>query len=183
MIKTIGHSSHSIERFIELLRRGGVQLLVDVRSKPYSRRFPQFGRERLAHSLSEAGISYLWEGDALGGLTDGGTARSYNDIAARPAFKTALDSVVEKSRTLTLCLMCAEKEPLDCHRTVLVARRLAERGLAIEHLLADGAVSPHAGIEDALLAKAAGSDLFEDRTQLLARAYDARERARKGKRV
>ncbi len=75
--------------------------------------------------------------------------------------------------------MCAEKEPLDCHRTVLVSRRLAERGMAIEHLLADGTVRAHAEIEGALLKKNAGSDLFEDRTELLARAYDARERAMK----
>jgi hypothetical protein len=78
--------------------------------------------------------------------------------------------------------MCAEKEPLDCHRTVLVSRRLADDGVAVEHLLADGRVRAHAEIEDALLAKSAGADLFEDRAQQLARAYDARERAMKGRR-
>ena len=77
--------------------------------------------------------------------------------------------------------MCAEKEPLDCHRTVLVSRRLAERGVAVEHLLADGSVRPHADVEDALLKKTGGADLFEDRTARLARAYTARERAMKGK--
>ncbi len=71
MIKTIGHSNHPIERFVELLKTGGVQLLVDVRSMPYSRRFPQFGRERLAKSLAEAGIDYRWEGEALGGMSKG----------------------------------------------------------------------------------------------------------------
>ena len=66
-IKTIGHSNHPIERFVELLKAGGVERLVDVRSMPWSRRFPQFGRERLAKSLAEAGIAYAWEGEALGG--------------------------------------------------------------------------------------------------------------------
>ena len=75
--------------------------------------------------------------------------------------------------------MCAEKEPLDCHRTVLVSRRLAERGAAIEHLLADGSTRPHAEIEEKLLAKNAGGDLFDDRGRLLEQAYDARERAMK----
>ena len=80
--------------------------------------------------------------------------------------------------------MCAEKEPLDCHRTVLVARRLAERGVAVEHLLADGRQEPHAAIEDKLLAagERGGPDLFtpaEDRAVRLARAYLARERAMK----
>jgi hypothetical protein len=76
--------------------------------------------------------------------------------------------------------MCAEKEPLDCHRTVLVSRRLADRGAAIEHLLADGHARAHRDVEEALLAKNAGGDLFDDRAELLARAYDARERTMTG---
>ena len=68
MIKTIGHSNHPIEKFIDLLVRGGVALLIDVRSMPYSRRFPHFSREQLQKSLSEAGIDYVWEGEALGGM-------------------------------------------------------------------------------------------------------------------
>ena len=70
-IKTIGHSNHPIERFVGLLTAGGVEALVDVRSTPYSRRFPQFGRERLAQSLAAAGILYRYEGAALGGKPQG----------------------------------------------------------------------------------------------------------------
>jgi uncharacterized protein (DUF488 family) len=179
IIKTVGHSNHPIERFVALLTAAGVELLVDVRSMPYSRRFPHFGRERLAKSLDEAGITYQWEGEALGGKP--GQGGGYNDLAARPAFKDALGRLIERAESTTLCLMCAEKEPLDCHRTVLVARRLAERGAAIEHLLADGTVRAHGEIEEKLLAKKAGADLFDDRAQQLARAYDARERAMKGR--
>lgn len=174
-IKTIGHSNHPIERFLDLLKSGDVALLVDVRSRPYSRRFPQFGRERLAKSLGDAGIAYLWEGEALGGMTG-----AYNAVADRPAFKDALDRVIGRSHDTILCLMCAEKEPLDCHRTVLLSRRLAERGAAIEHLLADGRRLSHAALEEALLANK-GGDLFDDRATRLARAWDARERAMKGK--
>jgi uncharacterized protein (DUF488 family) len=174
MIKTIGHSIHPIERFVDLLKNGGVELLVDVRSMPYSRRHPHFGKERLAKSLDAAGIAYAWEGAALGGK--GG---SYTEAAARPVFSEALDRLIDRSQSTTVCLMCAEKEPLDCHRTVLVSRRLAERGVAIEHLLADGCTRQHHDVEEALLAKSAGADLFDDRARLLARAYDARERAMK----
>jgi uncharacterized protein (DUF488 family) len=177
-IKTIGHSNHPIERFVELLKAGGVERLVDVRSMPWSRRFPQFGRERLAKSLAEAGITYAWEGEALGGKPKAGGG--YDDLAARPAFKEAIGRLIAASADTSLCLMCAEKEPLDCHRTVLVSRRLAERGTAIEHLLADGTMKPHAEIEEALLKKAGGdADLFEDRKARLARAWQARERAMK----
>jgi uncharacterized protein (DUF488 family) len=176
-IKTIGHSNHPIERFIALLKEGGVKLLVDVRSMPYSRRFPQFGRERLAKSLDAASIGYQWEGEALGGKPkDGG---SYEAMAARPAFSEALDRLIASRADMTLCLMCAEKEPLDCHRTVLVARRLAERNVAVEHLLADGSAVPHHAIEDKLLAKQAAPDLFDDRALRLARAWAAREHAMK----
>ena len=178
-IKTIGHSNHPIERFVALLRAGGVARLVDVRSMPWSRRWPQFGRERLARSLADAGIAYVWQGEALGGKpTSGG---GYDELAARPEFTDAIGRLIADSGDTTLCLMCAEKEPLDCHRTVLVARRLAERGAAIEHLLADGTMRRHADIEEALLRKTGGGDLFEDRATRLARAYQARERAMKGK--
>ena len=176
-IKTIGHSNQAVERFVDLLKAAGVELLVDVRSMPYSRRFPQFGKERLAKSLAEAAIAYRHEGAALGGKPASGG--SYDSLAAQPAFQDALDRLVARARNTTLCLMCAEKEPLDCHRTVLVSRRLAERGAAIDHLLADGRVRPHLEVEEALLARDGGPDLFEDRAARLARAYQARERAMK----
>jgi len=172
-IKTIGHSNHPIDRFVSLLKAGGVERLVDVRSTPWSRRHPQFGRETLARSLAEAGIAYVHEGAALGGKpasTSEGSG-SYDQLAARPEFKAALDRVIEGARDTTLCLMCAEKEPLDCHRTVLVSRRLAERGVAVEHLLADGGTRPHHEVEEAVLGKDAAPDLFEDRTTRLARAW------------
>jgi uncharacterized protein (DUF488 family) len=166
MIKTIGHSNHPIERFVDLLKQGGVDELVDVRSKPWSRRFPQFSRDALAESLAAAGIAYLWEGEGLGG----------KPRAAPPAFEAAIDRVLERSAERSVALMCAEKEPLDCHRVHLVSRRLAERGAAIVHLLADGTVRPHREVEETLLEKQADDDLFEDREKRLARAYDARSR-------
>ncbi|MGQ3300348.1 DUF488 domain-containing protein [Reyranella sp.] len=168
-VKTIGHSNHSIERFVSLLKAGGVQRLVDVRSTPWSRRLPQFGRDNLARSLAEAGIAYVHEGAALGGKPqDGG---SYDQLAARPEFKSALDRVIDGAEDTVLCLMCAEKEPLDCHRTVLVSRRLAERGVAVEHLLADGGTRPHHEVEKTVLGKDVVPDLFEDRAARLARAW------------
>ena len=168
-VKTIGHSNHSIERFVSLLKAGGVERLVDVRSTPWSRRHPQFGQKDLARSLAEAGIDYVHAGAALGGKPQAGG--SYDQLAARPAFKDALDCVIEEAQETVLCLMCAEKEPLDCHRTVLVSRRLAERGVNIEHLLADGSTRSHHEVEETVLGKNAAPDLFEDRAARLARAW------------
>lgn len=168
-VKTIGHSNHSIERFVALLKAGGIECLVDVRSTPWSRRHPQFGQKNLARSLAEAGIAYVHEGAALGGKPQAGG--SYDQLAARPEFKAALDRVIDSAQDTVLCLMCAEKEPLDCHRTVLVSRRLAERGVAVEHLLADGGLRPHREVEETVLGKEFAPDLFEDRAARLARAW------------
>lgn len=181
-IKTIGHSNHPIERFVDLLKAADVEVLVDVRSTPYSRRFPQFGRERLAARLAAADILYRYEGAALGGKPQVGG--SYESLAAKPEFTEALDRLVANAGDTTLCLMCAEKEPLDCHRTVLVSRLLAERGAPVEHLLADGRSETHAAIEDRLLAdsKEGLPDLFtteQDRATRLAQIWRSRERAMK----
>ncbi len=177
LVRTIGHSNHPIGHFIALLERAGIECVVDVRSVPWSRRFPQFGRDRLAAALTAAGIAYIHEGTGLGGKPpEGGT---YDDVARRPAFVAALDRVVVGARERRLCLMCAEKEPLDCHRTVLVSRRLAERGVEVEHLLGNGERRPHRAIEETLLAAGGGPDLFEDRAARLARAWTDRERAMK----
>ncbi|TAJ26183.1 MAG: DUF488 domain-containing protein, partial [Reyranella sp.] len=112
-IRTIGHSNHPIGRFVELLQAAGVERLVDVRSTPWSRRYPQFGKEALAKSLAAAGIGYVHEGAALGGKPEAGG--SYDELAARPTFAAALDRVIAGAADATLCLMCAEKEPMDCH--------------------------------------------------------------------
>lgn len=182
-IKTIGHSNHAIEHFLALLVGGGVEAVIDIRSIPYSRRFPQFGRERLAQSLANRGIAYRYEGAALGGKPNSG--EDYDTLAAKPEFTDALSRLIAGAAHTTLCLMCAEKDPLDCHRTVLVSRRLAERGIGIDHLLADGHQTSHDAVEDALLESSGQGlpDLFttaEDRGVRLARAYTHREQAMKG---
>src|SRR5882757_9904910 len=126
-IFTIGHSNHPIERFVALLQEAGVRLLADVRSMPYSRRVPQFNRERLRETLKAAGIDYRHFGDALGGKPQGGT-RDYGAMSRTPAFVAALDAMLDQSSRQPLALMCAEREPLDCHRTILVSRHVAARG-------------------------------------------------------
>lgn len=180
MIWTVGHSNHPIAHFLTLLRGAGMQCVADVRSVPFSRRFPQFSQKALAASLNAAGIEYWFLGDALGARPkdpacyDNGKA-SYTRIAATAAFKAAIDALIDKSASARLALMCAEREPLDCHRTILVSRALTLRGCDIAHILADGRVMPQAEIEQRLLSLAKeGNDLFGDRAAALARAYDKR---------
>lgn len=180
MLYTVGHSNHPIGRFLELLRGAGIDCVADVRSVPFSRRFPQFSQKALAGSLEGAGIEYWFLGGALGarpkdqGCYEQGKV-SYARIAETTAFQSAIDAIIIASGTKRIALMCAEREPLDCHRTILVARELAQRGCVIAHILADGTIMAQAEIEARLLRTMRQSDdLFEDRETALARAYHKR---------
>ena len=99
----------------------------------------------------------------------------YEKMAATPQFRAGLDRLGEAMGRFRVCLMCAEREPLDCHRCLLVARALAERGLRLGHILIDGTIEPHSATEERLLGRAGGSDdLFSGRAARLAAAYRAR---------
>jgi uncharacterized protein (DUF488 family) len=181
---SIGHSNIPAERFLGMLQDARVSILADVRSAPYSRRFPWFSQKKLAARLADAGIAYLPMGDALGGrprdenLYRDGVA-DYEAMAAQPAYEAGLDRLIEAAARNGVGLMCAEREPLDCHRCLLVARSLAERGLTVGHILHDGRIEPHAATEQRLLAlEGAGCDLFAaGQPARLAAAYRRRARA------
>ena len=178
---TIGHSNHSSEALLELLRRHGVNAVADVRSHPYSRLYPQFGRELLAARLTEAGIAYAYLGQDLGARPDDpgcyvGGKVDFSLLAATPAFQRGLDGVEAGMRTRTVALLCAEKDPLTCHRTLLVARHLRERGVAVSHILADGTLETHEAALVRLLReyKLAERDLFHEPEEVIAEAYALR---------
>lgn len=178
---TIGHSNHPIDRFLALLNDAGIAAVVDVRSLPSSRRYPWFSANRLKDDLAAAGIVYMPMGDALGGrprseaLYRDGVA-DYEAMARTPEFLAGIGRVIAAKERARCCLMCAEREPLECHRCLLVAPALVARGLRIGHILADGSILPHAAIEERLLA--GSDDLFAgDRTDRLAQAYSRRANA------
>ena len=181
---SIGHSNIPAERFVGMLRAAAVDAIADVRSIPASRRFPWFSGKNLAARLEQEGMRYFAFGDALGGrpgdsaLYRDGVA-DYEAMARRGEFVAGLDRLLAVAPRQRLCLMCAEREPLDCHRCLLVARALAERGLAIGHILHDGTIEPHGVTEERLLAgDKAGDDLFvTGQSERLAAAYRRRARA------
>ena len=153
---TIGHSTHALDSFVGLLRRHGVDEVADVRSTPYSRFNPQFNRDSLANSLVPYGIEYVFLGHELGGRPDdpacyeNGRVR-YDRVAATPVFQRGLEQVIHDSAGQSLALLCAEKEPLECHRTLLVAQALNVRGVTVDHVRADGTLENHAAAMDRLL--------------------------------
>jgi uncharacterized protein (DUF488 family) len=176
---TIGHSTHLQERFIALLRQHGMTALCDVRSKPYSRMNPQFNREELKEALLAQGVEYRFLGKELGARSDDPNCYEngkvqYDRLAETELFKYGLKRVLRGMRDdFRIALMCAEKEPLECHRTILVGRHLVALGVTVEHILADGSLENH----DAALSRLARMinlrepDLVHSREQLIADAY------------
>ena len=176
-LMTIGHSNLPADRFITLLRDSKVSAVIDVRSVPFSRWCPWFSSKPLATGLAAGGVAYLQLGDELGGrprdpqLYCDGIA-DYEAMARRPEFCAGLDRVIDETRRHLVCLLCSEREPLDCHRCLLVGRALAERGVTPGHIRADGTIEPHAMTEQRLLKLAGGeADLFGDPAARLADAY------------
>ena len=159
-------------------------MIADVRTAPYSRRYPHFNRDRLREALLLDGISYVFLGKELGGrpreraLYCDGVA-DYEKMAQAAEFSRGLERVIEGAKKYRITLMCSERDPLDCHRCLLVSRALIQRGVQVNHILDDGNVVKHSEIEDRLLELSGrnADDLFAPRSERLAVAY--RERARK----
>lgn len=182
---TIGHSTHPWERFAALLAGAGISAVADLRSTPWSRHTPRFNREALEQKLPELGIAYVHLGRELGGrpqdpsLYVKGRA-DYEKVAKTALFQRGLERVMKGGAHYRLALMCAEQHPLDCHRCLLVGRALHDRGVTVNHILADGTLTTQPAMEDALLELAGRSeeDMWLSRAQRVALAY--RERNLKG---
>lgn len=152
MIYTIGHSTRTIDEFLDLLRENDIDLLVDVRRYPGSKRYPHFGREQLPVHLNAAGIQYAHE-DALGGRRRpradspndywrNEQFRGYADHMDSAEFRTVLDALIERSARDNLTVMCAEAVPWRCHRN-LIADALVARGITVRHIIGPGTVNEH----------------------------------------
>ena len=182
---TIGHSNHAAGVFLELLFRHEIEEVVDVRSSPHSRYNPQFNRKTLQAALSKAGIGYVFMGAELGGRPadrlcyDSHGRVQYDRLAEAEAFREGVRQVIRRAGERHVVLMCSEKEPLDCHRTLLISRVLTARDLGIGHILADGGLESHAAAMDRLLDKfnqPRDGNLFRSREQLIADAVSRQAR-------
>ena len=154
---TIGHSNHGPETFLALLQGHSVKEVFDVRSAPYSRYMPHFNYDNLRDRLDSADISYAFLGEELGGRPKD---RSFYDESGRVVYEALADSdlfddgirrVVRAADERRVAVMCSEKEPLDCHRSLLIGKALVERGLSVAHILADGSLEEHDATMNRLL--------------------------------
>lgn len=175
---TIGHSTHPADEFVRLVSAHGVTAVADVRSHPYSRWNPQFNRETLKETLAEHGIVYVFLGTELGARSDDPACYvdgklQYDLLAQTPLFQRGLERVYEGAQHFKIALMCAEKEPLECHRTILVSRHLVKLGFSVDHIHADGSLENHADAMERLREQLSLSshDLFRSHSDIIEEAY------------
>ena len=176
---TIGHSNHSWEEFIKLLLRHRIDEVADVRSSPYSRYATHFNHGDLQQALEDIGVGYVSLGGELGGRPadrscyDANGQVQYERVAETDAFNDGLKQVARRADDCRIVLLCTEKEPLECHRTLLIAKVLAERDVAVEHILSDGSLENHAAAMERLLRICKlppHGDMFRSRADVIADA-------------
>ncbi|MCE9619573.1 MAG: DUF488 domain-containing protein [Planctomycetes bacterium] len=178
IIFTVGHSNHTMEKFIGLLKRHQVTAIADVRSVPFSGFNPHFNQQALEASLRREGISYVYLGKELGARRDepecfvGGQAK-YERVAKLPKFREGIERLKKGAQDQRIALMCAEKDPITCHRTVLVARALLRESIDVQHILEDGRLESASEAEERMMdaTETPRSDLFQSREDLVNTAY------------
>ena len=178
---TIGHSTHTAQKMINLLRLHGITAIADVRSSPYSRMNPQFNRDSFSDLLKTCKIAYVFLGRELGARSTDRSCNSqgkvqYDLLARTHLFQAGLDRVIHGMKTHRVALLCAEKDPLTCHRAILVCRHLVTRGVVVRHVLEDGRIENHEEALSRLLAEHGlpERDLFRNRSEMIEQAYSER---------
>ena len=184
-VYTIGHSTHTFTFLADLLRLHDITAICDVRSTPYSRLNPQFNREDFKEQLRAIGMAYVFLGKELGARSDdpgcyiNGKVQ-YGQLAQTDGFKSGLERIKQGSVNYRLALICAEKEPLECHRSILVGRAVEEQlTLSVTHIHANGTLETHS---DAMLRlaqmfrlRAAEHHMFHSTDAVFAEAYSLEE--------
>lgn len=184
-VYTIGHSTHTFPFLADLLRLHQITAICDVRSTPYSRLNPQFNREDFKDQLRGIGVAYVFLGKELGARSEDPDCYvngkvQYKQLAQTDAFKSGLERIKQGSASYRIALICAEKEPLECHRSILVGRAVEEQlNLPVSHIHANGKLEKHS---DAMLRlahmfrlRAAEHHMFHTADAVFAEAYSLQE--------
>lgn len=155
-LHTIGYFNRPVSEFIGLLKACGVNVICDVRSSPYSKRNPDFSRDELRAHLRQVQIKYVFLGEELGARPPepecyiGGQAR-YELLARRKAFHDGIQRVLTGLENYRPALMCAERDPMECHRAILVCRHLISRSVNVQHIMGMGNIERHSELERRLV--------------------------------
>lgn len=168
LLYTIGHSRYEFEYFANLLKKFEINYLLDVRSTPYSKYAETFNREQLENSLASEGITYFFMGKFFGARPDNTDLYSkegyldFEKTSRSDLFITGMENVkLGLKKGNNIVLMCTEKDPIDCHRAIMVARAFSLEGIDVQHILPDGKLQTQQELNRRLLDR-----YFPDRTQL-----------------
>lgn len=177
-IFTIGYSTFSLDVFINTLKKFQINAVADVRSQPYSQFKPEFNRDCLKEELSKNNIAYVFLGEECGARVDDQKCYvngkvNYDLVAQNQKFKNGIERIKKGMEKYNIVIMCAEKDPITCHRTILVCRNLQFDGVTIKHILSNGRVEEHKDSEQRLLRlfKLNHPDMFRSDEQRLNDAY------------
>ena len=181
ILYTVGHSTHTMEHFLDMLKKNKIEALADIRSSPYSKFCPQFNRQILEQSLKTANIHYIFLGNELGARRSEGECYidnkvSYGLVAKTPLFLEGIRRLEDGTKKMRIAIMCAEKDPLTCHRSVLVAHFGRESFRDIHHILEDGSIETCDQADKRLLVecKMDAEDFFTPYEERLRMAYEKR---------
>lgn len=184
LLYTIGHSNHELPALLALLNAHDITAVVDVRSAPYSQFSPQYNREVLDKVLKGQGVGYVFLGKELGARrTEAGCYTDdkvdFGRVVDASLFQGGIERLRKGMEEYRIALMCSEKDPITCHRTILICRHLRQE-ITIRHILEDGSVETTEQMEERLLSlpKMGAAPLFQNREQLIEDAYD-----RQGKKI
>ena len=166
-IYSIGHGNKKIEEFIDKLKSFDIRYLMDIRSKPYSKWNPQYNKSSLESALKDQDISYLFVGDALGGLPEDNSCYDhhgkvvYDLIKEKDFFKKGIERIVKANeRAIRLAIMCSEAKPEECHRSKLIGQELMKQGIAVKHIVAVNKMKPQQMVMNELTKGRGTTDLF-----------------------
>lgn len=181
-IFTVGHSTHMLKQFIDLLQKHAVTAVADVRSVPYSRWQPQFNQSPLKQGLVPHRISYVFLGEELGARSNDTSCYvdgrvQYRRLAETATFRSGIERLRLGSKRERIAVVCAEAEPIECHRMVLVARELEAIGIRVMHILPTGELESHPDAQRRLMQtlKVPERDMFRSPEELIDLAYAKQE--------
>ncbi|MGP7999645.1 MAG: DUF488 family protein [Streptosporangiaceae bacterium] len=146
-IWTVGHSRHELPALLGVLHGAGIEVVVDVRSQPFSRYHPQFNRERLRAAMCGAGLGYVFLGAELGGRPpepdrrDSDGRVQYGEVARTERFGAGLRRLRAEADRHRVAVLCSEEDPRRCHRRLLIGRALVSQGISVRHIRGDGSVA------------------------------------------
>jgi len=182
IIHTIGYAAHTVESFIAALEKFSITAIADVRSQPYSKFKPEFNREKLKQVLINKRIEYVFLGDNIGARIKAPECYKngqvdYELMSKHPLFQEGIARLLKGMENFSIALMCAERDPINCHRTILICKHLKKYQIQINHIIDANTFENHTETEFRLLKlfHLENPDLFMNEAQRLTEAYSRQE--------